>query len=134
GEEVQPLALHLAATPALHAPHLEFQVNARIAAGKIAHPSRSPVVPAHLRPATAAAQRFFERRRSVTTRAFGSPKTPRTVGRGRNPGKAYASQSRRRRFVEIAMQTCSQFRHAPEMPRHRGKSGYLPRQFTHTTS
>ena len=29
------------------------------------------------------------------TRAFGSPKTPRTVGCGRKPGNAYASHSRR---------------------------------------
>ncbi len=38
------------------------------------------VVPAHLDPTTAPARRFFERRRSVITRAFGSPKIPRTVG------------------------------------------------------
>jgi hypothetical protein len=41
----------------------------------------------------------------VITRALGSPKTPRTVGSGRNPGKAYASQSRRFRFVDLAIET-----------------------------
>jgi hypothetical protein len=35
---------------------------------------------------------------SVITRAFGSPKNPRTVGSGRKPGNEYVSQSRRRRF------------------------------------
>jgi magnesium-transporting ATPase (P-type) len=32
-------------------------------------------------------------------RAFGSPKTPHTVGSGRKPGKQYASHSRRPRFA-----------------------------------
>jgi len=45
---------------------------------------------------------FFERRAGVTTRAFGSPNTPRTVGSGWKPGKAYASQNRRFRFDELA--------------------------------
>jgi hypothetical protein len=34
----------------------------------------------------------------VITRAFGSPKIPRTVGSGRKPGNEYVSQSRRGRF------------------------------------
>src|SRR4051812_30554168 len=38
----------------------------------------------------------------LMTRAFGSPKTPR---RGRKPGNAYASHSRRSRFAEFAVQT-----------------------------
>jgi len=38
---------------------------------------------------------FFERRFSLTMRAFGSPKMPRTVPSGRKPGNAYASHSRR---------------------------------------
>jgi hypothetical protein len=49
------------------------------------------------------ADRFFERRLRAMTRAFGSPKTPRTVGSGRNPGNAYASQSRRDRFAVLAI-------------------------------
>jgi len=103
GQELQPLALHLAATAALHAPNLELEVDACIAAGQIARPMRAPVVPTRLRSATAAAGRFFERRSRVMTRAFGSPKMPRTVGCGRNPRKAYASHSRRRRFAELAI-------------------------------
>ena len=58
--------------------------------------------------AAAAAGRFFERRCSVITRAFGSPKMPRTTGSGRKPGKQYASHSRRfredRRTIQIAWQ------------------------------
>ena len=42
------------------------------------------------------------------TRAFGSPKTPRTACRGRTPGNAYASHSRRCRFRELAIGTSSQ--------------------------
>jgi hypothetical protein len=41
------------------------------------------------------ASRFFERRLSLMMRAFGSPKMPRTVASGRNPGIAYASHNRR---------------------------------------
>jgi hypothetical protein len=50
---------------------------------------------------------FFERRVSVMMRAIGSPKTPRTVGWGRKPGKTYASVSRRDRLRERAIgQSC----------------------------
>lgn len=137
GQELESLAFHLAATSALHTLDLDFEVDTRIAAGKIAHLARPPVVPAHVRSATTAAACFFERRTRVMTRAFGSPKTPRTVGCERYPGKAYASHSRRIRFVEVTMKTCSQFRPFSEMP----KSPYLrrfqldsTRQVTHTTS
>jgi hypothetical protein len=91
GQKVQPLALHFAATPALDAPNLELEIDKRIAAGQIANLTRAPVVPAQVRSSTAAAERSFERRSRVMTRAFRSPKTPRTVGRGRKPGKAYVS-------------------------------------------
>src|SRR5439155_17528312 len=61
----------------------------------------------------AAARRFFERRLSLITRAFGSPKTPHTVDSGRNPGKRYASHSRRLRFVRPAIHTsCQMATHA----------------------
>jgi hypothetical protein len=40
---------------------------------------------------------------SPITRAFGSPKMPRTVGSGRKPGKQYASQSRRGRFAVLVI-------------------------------
>jgi hypothetical protein len=56
-------------------------------------------------PTTATAGRFFERRTRVMTRAFGSPKIPRTVGCGRKPGKAYPSHSHRFRFDRVAIET-----------------------------
>jgi len=52
---------------------------------------------------TTAAGRFFERRLSVITRAFGSPKMPRTVCSGRKPGKQYVSHSRRLRYPAIGL-------------------------------
>jgi len=90
-----------------------------------------------VRSTATAAERFFERRSRVMTRAFGSPKTPRTVGRGQKPGKAYASHSRRFRFVEVAMPTWSQFPvplNMTESQQPRRFQTDLPRQFTHTTS
>jgi hypothetical protein len=137
GQELQPFALHLAATSALHAPDLDLDVDAHIAAGQIANLTRPPVVPAELRSTTAAASRFFERRSRVMTRAFGSPKTPRTVRCGRNMGNAYASHSRRFRFDEVAMQTWSQFPQPLNMPERqhprRFRADSSP-QTTHTTS
>jgi hypothetical protein len=54
-----------------------------------------------------AARRFFERRLSPITRAFGSPNIPRTIGSARKPGNEYVSQSRRRRFDARAInQSC----------------------------
>jgi len=137
GQERQPLALHLAATSALHAPHLELEVDTQIATGQIANLTRPPVVPTRLRSTTAAAGRFFERRSRVMTRALGSPKTPRTVGCGQNLGKAYASHSRRMCFDEVGMQTCSQFPAIPGTPGRQGprrlRAGSSP-QITHSTS
>jgi len=118
----------------LDAPHLEFEVNARIAAGQIPRAARAPVVPALVRASAAAAERFFERRTRVMTRAFGSPNTPRTVLCGRNPGKAYASHSRRCRFAELAIRKSSQFRAALETPLFTREMPDLPQKLTHTTS
>src|SRR5262252_4545456 len=95
GQKVEPLALHLATAAAVEPSHLQFEENARVAARQVAHPADLAVVPTHLDVAATAAGRFFERRLSVITRAFGSPKMPRTVGAGRKPGKQYASHSRR---------------------------------------
>ncbi len=137
GQKVEPLALHAPATSALNASNLQFEVDARIAAGQIANLTRASVVPPRLCPATAAAHRFFERRSRVMTRAFESPKTPRTVGCGRKPGKVYASHSRRTRFAEVAMQTCSQFPPILNIPGSQYPRRFradLPPQTTHTTS
>ena len=71
-QEVEPLALHVAATLALHATHLELQKDACVATREIANASRASVVPARLDSTTAAANVFFEHRTRVMTRAFGS--------------------------------------------------------------
>ena len=99
-QELQALALHLAALAASDAPHLEFQEYAQSAGRKIASPAKLAIVPPGMFSSTRPAGRFFERRTSVTMRACGSPNTPRTFSIGRKPGNRYAS-SKRRRFVEV---------------------------------
>jgi hypothetical protein len=59
-------------------------------------------------PATSFADRFFERRTSVMTRADESPKTPRTDSSGRKPANRYAS-SRRLCLGEIAIEKTLRF-------------------------
>ena len=125
-QEVEPLALHLAATLAQHATHLEIQKDTRVATRKIANTSRASVVPARVHTSAATSDRFFERPTRVMTQAFGSPKTPRTVGSGRNPENAYASQSRRRRFAELAIQTSCQIPAPSEMPESQYPCGFQP--------
>ena len=104
GQKGGPFALHLATAAAVDPPYLQFQKYPSVATRKIAHAADLPVVPAHLDVTATAAGRFFERRLSVITRAFGSPKMPRTVGCGRKPGNEYASHSRRLRFAVRAIQ------------------------------
>src|SRR5205807_874161 len=99
GQKGGPFALHLATAAAVDPPYLQFQKYPSVATRKIAHAADLPVVPAHLDVTATAAGRLFDRRLSVITRAFGSPKIPRTVGCGRNPGNEYASRSRRLRFA-----------------------------------
>jgi hypothetical protein len=82
-----------------------------------------------VRRSAATAERFFERRTRLMTRAFGSPSTPRTVLCGRNPGKAYASHSRRCRFVELAIRKSSQFRATQETSFFTRQTLDLPPQF-----
>src|SRR5215204_239310 len=97
-QKVEPVPLHLAAAAAIDTPHLQLQEYPRVSTGQIAHTTDLAVVPPRLHPATASARCFFERRRSVITRAFGSPKIPRTLGSARKPANEYVSQSRRWRF------------------------------------
>jgi hypothetical protein len=78
---------------------------AHVPTRQIADAPRSSVVPAQTRSTRATAECFFERRVRVMTRALGSPNTPRTVGCGRNPTNAYASQSRRNRFADLVIGT-----------------------------
>jgi hypothetical protein len=104
------LSFHLAATSAQNPPNLEFQIDPRVAAGQIADAPRRAVVPTRVRSTTLLADGFFERRTSVMTRAFESPKTPRTPS-GRKPANWYASR-RRLRLRKVAIAKSCQF------PRH----------------
>ena len=94
GKEVESLSLHLAAALAENPSDLEFQIDPRVATGQIPNAPCRAVVPTRVRPTTFLADRFFERRTSVTTRAFESPKTPRTTSDGRKPANRYASRRR----------------------------------------
>ena len=102
-QKVEPLALHPAAVATVEPAHLQFQENPRVAARQIAHPANLMIVPALLTATATTTNGFFDRRLSPITRAFGSPKMPRTVGSGRKPGKQYASQSRRHRLAVLAI-------------------------------
>src|SRR5262249_38558746 len=107
-QKIEPLPFHLAAVAAINPPHLQLQQYPRVPAGQIAHPADLAVVPARLHAAATSARRFFEPRRSVITRAFGSPKIARTTGSARKPGNEYESQSRRPRFDPRAIQNSCQ--------------------------
>src|SRR5712691_4632227 len=120
-EKREALLLHRATAPTGHAPHLDVEVDAQVPACEIAHSALFAVVPAALHPAVGPAGRFFDRRVSVMIRAWGSPKIPVTVGLGRNPGKRYASHSRRgrrgvgmRRSCPIPASPPQRFRPLPE--------------------
>ena len=102
GQERESLAFHLATTAASDPPHLELEVDARIPVGQIACSAYRAVVPAAMRRPAAAADRFFERRTSVMTRALRSPNTPRSIVRGRKPENRYAS-ARRIGFDEVGI-------------------------------
>jgi hypothetical protein len=108
GKEVQMLPLHLAAMPAQNPSNLEFQIDPSVATGQVAHTPCRSVVPTRLRSTTFLADGFFERRTSVTMRAFESPKTPRTNSCGRKPSNRYASR-RRLCLGEVAIAKSCQF-------------------------
>ena len=105
-QKLESLPLRLAATAAVEPPHLQFKVNPRVATRQITHAVQFTVVPARLDTTATATNRFFERRLSLMTRAFGSPCT---VGSGRKPGKQHASHSRRLRPLVLAMQNHGNF-------------------------
>src|SRR5207249_11623967 len=84
----------VAAAATTHTPDLGLQVDACITAGEVTDPPGLAVVEGAVCLAAGATRRFFRRRSKRTIRALGSPKMPRTVAWGRNPGKRYASISR----------------------------------------
>jgi hypothetical protein len=93
--------------------------------GEIANQPHAPIVPTPMHATAGAADRFFERRTRVTMRTFGSPNTPRTVARGRNPGKAYASDSRRCSFDELAIDERCQIPTASDTQESSYPQGFL---------
>jgi len=103
GQKIELFTLHLATAAAIDAPHLQLQENPRVAARQVVHAAHLAIVPALLTATATVTSGFFERRLSLITRAFGSPKTPHTVGSGRKPGKQYASHSRRGRFAALVI-------------------------------
>jgi hypothetical protein len=64
-----------------------------------------------------AANRFFERRSSRTTRTCGSPNTPRTLAAARKPANEYPSDRRRSIASDVAA-ACGARRGPSPRPRH----------------
>src|SRR5215471_221670 len=110
----QLLPLHFPAVSTKDPANFELQVHPRVSTRQVSYPTRSSVVPTPLYSRAAPAGRFFDRRTRLTTRAFGSPKTPRTVGCTRNPLNAYVSHNRRTRFFDVAIATPCQNSPYPE--------------------
>jgi hypothetical protein len=86
-----------------------------IGAGQVPYPPTSSVVPAPMRRAACAADRFFPRRTRATSRALGSPNIPWTRCSGRKPGKVYASANRRR-LIDLAIRTSCQLSARSQCP------------------
>jgi hypothetical protein len=108
-------------------------IDADVAAGQVADATVHAIVPPALDPPAGPAGRFFDRRMSVRIRACGSPNTPVTIGLGRNPGKRYASHSRRgrrgvgmRRSCPILAQPPQCFRPLPERGSAPSAPGFSP--------
>jgi hypothetical protein len=85
------------------ATHFQFQNNPKSCTRQVANMPQPSIVPPLLNPSATAANRFFERRSSRTTRTCGSPNTPRTLAAARKPANEYPSDSRRRRFFDLAI-------------------------------
>ena len=131
GQKGKLLLLHLAAAPALDAAHLQIEVDAKRAAREIAYPPALPVVDTRRDTTTGAACRFFPRRSRVTTRAWGSPKTPSRRRQGRKLGKRYASS----RDLERGIGKTYQNSRGPEIAGDRaniGREARHPTIFTHS--
>jgi len=90
-QKVQPLLLHAATVAAPDATHLQLQIDAKAATGKVAYSSPVAVVVRPIDLDTRPAAGFFPRRRSTTTRAKRSPNRPIALRNGRKPGKQQPS-------------------------------------------
>ena len=105
GQPVQLLLLHLPAAPTADAAHFHVQVDAPIPAGEVPHSAHLPIVESAMHTPADPTGRFFPRRRSRMTRAYGSPKTPLTTDSGSWPGYRYVSHKR----LAVRMQTAYYF-------------------------
>ena len=95
GQPSQLLSFHFPARPTPHPPNGNLQVDPRVATGQVTNPAELVVVKRAMPTTTGPTECFFPRRWRGRMRTFGSPNTPRTVARGRNPGKRYVASSRR---------------------------------------
>ncbi len=86
-QEGKLLLLHLAAPSAQNTPDLQFEVDARVAAGEVADQAELAVVEGPVCRTATSAHCFFCRRVNRMTRALGSPKIPDTLCSGVNGGK-----------------------------------------------
>ena len=86
-QPVESLLLHFPAPRAIDPTYFDVQIDSVISTSQVAHPTALAIVPYPLDMTAGAANRFFPRRCSCNTRAFGSPNTPCTVEPGRKPGK-----------------------------------------------
>src|SRR5262249_15815892 len=101
----QLLPLHFAQASQKSPPNSNPQSPPRTPPRQFPPPRGFSVVPPLFSPCAAPASFFFARRTRLTSRAFGSPKTPRTVGCTRNPPNAYVSHNRRSRLFDAAIAT-----------------------------
>ena len=86
-QEGKLLLFHLAAPSAQNTPDLQFEVDARVAAGEVAGQAELAVVEGPVCRTASSTDCFFCRRVNRMTRALGSPKIPDTLCSGVNGGK-----------------------------------------------
>ncbi len=87
GQEGKFLLLHLAAPSAQNTPDLQFEVDARVAAGEVADQAELAVVESPVCRTASSTDCFFCRRVNRMTRALESPKIPDTLCSEVNGGK-----------------------------------------------
>lgn len=106
-------------------PHLELEVNADVPTGQVANPPRGAVVETRVNTPAGTTSGFFDRRVSVITRAFGSPKTPRRRACGRKPGNRYVS-SRPLDLVEVGIEQSCQISVSRQTRQTQYRCGFQP--------
>ena len=109
-EKPQPLPLHCMARTAIDAADFRIQPDPILTVLQIPHSSARPVVETPVLCSGRPTDRFCPRRSSVPIRAQASSNIPCTKGRGRKPGKAYASTRRCRLRCLAIQRSCQIFR------------------------